>query len=210
MFYYLEGVITIIEPNLARGGNASGAGYACHTTSHTLSRLELGKKARLYTYCNIKEDAFDIFGFYDVSERRFFEQLLTVSGVGPKAALSILSAGTPETLAVAIVSDDERRLTAAPGIGKKLAQRVILELKDKIAKEARRIQIGRLLTGSAGRARERRRVQAGAMRRRRWPSWATARRRIGAALRGMETESLTVERDHPERPEKQPEITGRG
>ena len=71
MFYYLEGVVTIIEPNLAVV-DAGGAGYACHTSAHTLSRLELGKKARLYTYCNIKEDAFDVFGFYDLSERRFF------------------------------------------------------------------------------------------------------------------------------------------
>lgn len=135
MFYYLEGVITLIEAGLAVV-DVAGAGYACHTTANTLSHLEIGKKTRLYTYCNIKEDAFDIFGFYDQGERRFFQQLLTVSGVGPKAALSILSAGTPESLAVAIVSGDERPLTMASGIGKKLAQRVILELKDKIAKES--------------------------------------------------------------------------
>ena len=106
------------------------------TTLHTLSHLEQGKKARLYTYCNIKEDAFDIFGFYDLSEKRCFEQLLSVSGVGPKAALSILSASTPENLALAIISDDETALTVAPGIGKKLAQRIMLELKDKVTKEA--------------------------------------------------------------------------
>ena len=135
MFYYLEGPVAVIEHNLAVV-DVGGAGYACFTTMHTLSRLETGKKARLYTYCNIKEDIFDIYGFYDLSEKRFFQQLLTVSGVGPKAALSILSAGTPETLAVAIINNDERMLTMAPGIGKKLAQRVILELKDKIAKES--------------------------------------------------------------------------
>jgi Holliday junction DNA helicase RuvA len=134
MFYYLEGTVAVIEPNLAVI-DIGGAGYACHTTVNTLSHLETGKKARLYTYCNIKEDAFDIYGFYDVSERRFFEQLLTVSGVGPKAALAILSSGTPEALALAIISEDEKALTMAPGIGKKIAQRVILELKDKISKE---------------------------------------------------------------------------
>ncbi len=90
---------------------------------------------RLYTHCNIKEDAFDIYGFYDMREKRSFEMLLSVSGVGPKAALSILSASTPESLAMAVVSDNEKTLTAAPGIGKKLAQRIILELKDKVKKD---------------------------------------------------------------------------
>ena len=135
MFYYLEGQVTVIGQNLAVV-DIGGAGYACMTTMNTLSRLESGKKARLYTYCNIKEDAFDIFGFFDLSEKRCFEQLLSVSGVGPKAALSILSASTPENLALAIISDDESALTVAPGVGKKLAQRIILELKDKVSKEA--------------------------------------------------------------------------
>ena len=189
MFYYLEGVITMIEPNLAVV-DVGGAGYACHTTTHTLSRLETGKKARLYTYCNIKEDAFDIFGFYDVSERRFFEQLLTVSGVGPKAALSILSAGTPETLAVAIVGDDERILTAAPGIGKKLAQRVILELKDKIAKESAGLKTAGFVppAGSVGAAGSKLGDAQSAL-----AVLGYSPAEISAALRGMETESLTVE-----------------
>jgi Holliday junction DNA helicase RuvA len=135
MFYYLEGQVAILGQNLAVV-DIGGVGYACMTTMNTLSRLETGKKARLYTYCNIKEDAFDIFGFYDLSEKRAFEQLISVSGVGPKAALSILSASTPENLALAIVGDDESALTVAPGVGKKLAQRIILELKDKVSKEA--------------------------------------------------------------------------
>ena len=134
MFYYLEGVITVIGLNLAVV-DAGGVGYACMTTLNTLSRLETGKKARLYTYCYIREDAFDLYGFYDISEKRCFEQLIGVSGVGPKAALSILSSATPESLALAIVSDDETALTIAPGIGKKLAQRIILELKDKVSKD---------------------------------------------------------------------------
>jgi len=135
MFYYIEGAVAIIEPNLAVL-DVGGVGYACHTTTNTLSHLEIGKKARLYTYCNIKEDAFDIYGFYDAGEKRCFEMLISVSGVGPKAALSILSSSTPESLAMAVVNGDERALTVAPGIGKRIAQRVILELKDKIAKDA--------------------------------------------------------------------------
>jgi len=134
MFYYLEGNITVIALNLAVV-DVGGAGYACMTTLNTLSHLEVGKKAKLYTYCNVKEDAFDIYGFYDLSEKRAFEQLLSVSGVGPKAALSILSSASPELLALAIINDDESALTIAPGIGKKLAQRIMLELKDKVSKE---------------------------------------------------------------------------
>jgi len=134
MFYYLEGNVAHISLNLAVI-DIGGAGYACLTTLNTLSHLETGKKAKLYTYCNVKEDAFDIYGFYSTSEKRAFEQLLSVSGVGPKAALSILSSASPESLALAIIGDDESTLTAAPGVGKKLAQRIILELKDKVSKE---------------------------------------------------------------------------
>jgi Holliday junction DNA helicase RuvA len=134
MFYYLEGNVTVTAQNLVVI-DINGVGYACSTTLSTLSHLEIGKKAKLYTYCNIKEDAFDIYGFYDTNEKRAFEQLLGVSGVGPKAALSILSASSPETLALAIVGADEAMLTRAPGVGKKLAQRIILELKDKVSKE---------------------------------------------------------------------------
>lgn len=134
MFYYLEGNVAVIAQNLAVI-DIGGVGYACMTTLNTLSHLETGKKAKLYTYCNVKEDAFDIYGFYDISEKRAFEQLLSVSGVGPKAALSILSSSSPEQLALAIINDDETALTIAPGIGKKLAQRIMLELKDKVSKE---------------------------------------------------------------------------
>ncbi|MGE4353560.1 MAG: Holliday junction branch migration protein RuvA [Oscillospiraceae bacterium] len=133
MFYYIEGKVTVLEPNFA-AIDCGGVAYAVNTTANTISRLQIGEKARLYTYCYIREDAFDIYGFYSLSEKRSFEMLIGVSGVGPKAALSILSSGTPESLAMAIVAGDEKALTLAPGIGKKIAQRVILELKDKMAK----------------------------------------------------------------------------
>ncbi len=135
MFYYIEGTVAVIDQNLAVI-DVGGVGYACFTTMNSLSYLEKGKKAKLYTYCNIKEDAFDIYGFHDMSEKKCFEMLLSVSGVGPKAALSILSSSTPENLAMAIINDDDRTLTQAPGIGKRIAQRIILELKDKVSKEA--------------------------------------------------------------------------
>lgn len=134
MFYYIEGNVSIIEQGIAVI-DVGGVGYCCYTTMNTLSHLETGKRARLYTYCNIREDVFDIYGFYDQGEKRCFEMLISVSGVGPKAALSILSSSTPEAFAMAVVSDNEKALTVAPGIGKRIAQRIILELKDKVSKD---------------------------------------------------------------------------
>lgn len=134
MFYYLSGEITIIEQNLVVL-DVSGVGYAVHTSFNTLSNLEKGQKATLYTYCNIREDAFDVFGFYDIEELKFFKLLIGINGVGPKAGLSILSVASPASLALAIITGDEKLITKASGIGKKIAQRIVLELKDKVAKE---------------------------------------------------------------------------
>lgn len=132
MLYFVDGIVAVIEPNLAVI-DCGGVGYACATTNHTLSTLKKGEKARLYTHLNVREDAVDLFGFSSQRELACFRQLLGVSGVGPKAALAILSATTPDSLALAILSGDEKALTAAPGVGKKIAQRIILELKDKMA-----------------------------------------------------------------------------
>lgn len=134
MFYYLNGVVAEMEANLAVI-DCGGVGYACATTNYTLSQLKKGERAKLYTYMNVREDAVDLFGFSSQSELHSFKLLLGVSGVGPKAALAILSTNTPANLAMAVVMGDEKALTAAPGIGKKSAQRIILELKDKLAKE---------------------------------------------------------------------------
>lgn len=134
MFYYLNGVVAEMEANLAVI-DCGGVGYACATTNYTLSQLKKGERAKLYAYMNVREDAVDLFGFSSQSELHSFKLLLGVSGVGPKAALAILSTNTPANLAMAVVMGDEKALTAAPGIGKKIAQRIILELKDKLAKE---------------------------------------------------------------------------
>jgi Holliday junction DNA helicase RuvA len=134
VFYYIEGRVAELLPQLAVI-DCGGVGYGLNTTTTTLARLKIGDRAKLYTYLQVREDCFDLYGFYSIAEKRSFEMLIGISGVGPKAALSILSASTPETLAMAIVRGDEKALTIAPGIGKKIAQRVILELKDKIGKE---------------------------------------------------------------------------
>ncbi|MCL2201009.1 MAG: Holliday junction branch migration protein RuvA [Oscillospiraceae bacterium] len=189
MFYYLEGNVTIMGHNLAVI-DIGGAGYACMTTMNTLSRLESGKKTRLYTYCNIKEDAFDIYGFHDLSEKRCFEQLISVSGVGPKAALSILSASTPENLALAIISDDESALTVAPGVGKKLAQRIILELKDKVSKETAALKSSgfAIPSGDAGMPAGKQRDAAAAL-----GVLGYSPSEISAAMRGLDLSLLSVE-----------------
>lgn len=134
MFYYLEGTVAEVLPYLAVI-DCGGVGYACKTTNNTLAALKKGQRGKVYTYLHVGEGIFDLYGFATQNELNSFKLLLGVSGVGPKAALAILSVGTPETLAMAIVTGDEKALTAAPGIGKKIAQRIILELKDKMAKE---------------------------------------------------------------------------
>ena len=133
MFYYLSGTVAHVEPYLAVI-DCGGVGYACRTTTYTLSGLKKGDKGKLYTYLNVREDAMELYGFATQEELNLFQQLIYVSGVGPKAALSILSASTPANLALSIITGDEKALTCAQGIGKKIAQRVILELKDKLAK----------------------------------------------------------------------------
>jgi len=134
MFYYLDGIVSEILPGVAVI-DCGGVGYGCMTTNNTLSGLKKGQKGRVYTYLNVGESIFDLYGFGTQNELNSFKLLIGVSGVGPKAALAILSVCTPETLAMAIVTGDEKALTAAQGIGKKIAQRIILELKDKMAKE---------------------------------------------------------------------------
>lgn len=133
MFYYLSGTVAHIAPYLAVI-DCGGVGYACRTTNVTLSALTIGKPGKLYTHLNVREDAMELYGFATEEELNCFEMLIGISGVGPKAALSILSATPPERLALAIITGDEKALTTAPGIGKKIAQRIILELKDKLAK----------------------------------------------------------------------------
>ena len=137
MFYYLNGTVAHVEPYLAVI-DCGGVGYACRTTSYTLSALKKGEKGKLFTFLSVRQDGVDLFGFATQEELNLFQQLTSVSGVGPKAALSILSsilsASTPANLALSIITGDEKALTVAQGIGKKIAQRIILELKDKLSK----------------------------------------------------------------------------
>ncbi len=189
LFYYLRGTITALEAGLAVV-DCGGVGYACYTTSYTQSQLKVGQEQKLFTHCAIREDAVDIFGFATKEERTCFERLIGVSGVGPKAALAILSTTPPDRFTLAVVTGDEKALTAAPGVGKKLAQRIILELKDKIAGEQAHFDASAgpaaavIPAGGGGKLAE-----------------ATAaltvlgysQSEIGLALRGVDVENLSVE-----------------
>ena len=130
MLYYVSGPVTILEPGLAVV-ECGGVGYGCRVTAYTAAQLKFNQNARLYITESIREDAFDLYGFISREEQRCYELLTSVNGVGPKAAMSILSAG-PQNFTLAVMTGDEKLLTAAQGIGKKIAQRIILELKDKI------------------------------------------------------------------------------
>ena len=130
MLYYVSGPVAVLEPTLAVI-DCNGVGYGCRVTAYTASQLKLNQPARLYVTESIREDAFDLFGFISKEEQHCFELLTSVNGVGPKAALAILSAG-PQNFTLAVMTGDEKLLTAAQGVGKKLAQRIILELKDKL------------------------------------------------------------------------------
>ena len=188
LFYYLRGTITALEAGLAVV-DCGGVGYACYTTSYAQSQLKVGQEQKLFTHCAIREDAVDIFGFATKEERTCFERLIGVSGVGPKAALAILSTTTPDRFTLAVVTGDEKALTAAPGVGKKLAQRIILELKDKIAGEQAHFD------ASAGPAAVIPAANGGKL------AEATAaltvlgysQSEIGLALRGLDVEQLSVE-----------------
>lgn len=131
MLYYVSGNVAILEPGLAVI-DCGGVGYGCHITAYTASQLKLNTSARLYITESIREDAFELYGFISREEQHCYELLTGVNGVGPKAAMSILSAGGPQNFTLAVMTGDEKMLTAAQGVGKKIAQRIILELKDKI------------------------------------------------------------------------------
>lgn len=187
MFYYLNGKITLLDTNLAVV-DCGGVGYGCHVTNYTQAQLRIGEEKRLYTYCNIQENAFDIFGFATREELRMFELLLGVTGVGPKAAVAILSVLSPEQLTLAVITGDDKSIAMAQGVGKKIAQRIILELKDKLGKGVEAVDVSGAGAGI-------RPAQGSKL------SLATAalaelgynQSDISAALKGLQTEDLSVE-----------------
>ena len=188
MFYYVQGTVAHIGPYLAVI-DCGGVGYACHTTNHTIAALTRDKSAKLYTYLHVREGVFELYGFISESELNCFEMLIGVSGVGPKAALAILSSNTPEGLAMAIVSGNEKALTSAPGSGKKIAQRSILELKDKLAKGQLTASGGETFAGGVTIIPEDKTSEAAAA----LAVLGYTQSEISAALRGVDMENLSLE-----------------
>ena len=134
MFYSITGKVVAIEESFA-AIECSGIAFQCMTTLNTLSKIaKTGETVTLYTYLNVREDAMDLFGFYTQQELACIKQLISVSGVGPKAALAVLSQLSPDKLALCVASGDVKSITQAQGVGPKIAQRIVLELKDKLSK----------------------------------------------------------------------------
>ena len=131
MLYYVSGTVAVLEPGLTVI-DCGGVGYGCRVTAYTAGQLKLNQSARLYITESIREDAHDLYGFASREEQPCYELLTSLTGVGPKAAMAILSAGGPQNFTLAVMTGNDKMLTAAQGVGKKIAQRIILELKDKI------------------------------------------------------------------------------
>ncbi len=187
MFYYLNGTVTLLDANLAVV-DCGGVGDACYTSNYTLARLQLGKPAKLFTYCNIKEDAFDVFGFSTREELDCFKRLLGVTGVGTKAALAILSVISPDQLTLAVMTQDDKTITMAQGVGKKLAQRIILELKDKLGASQLELNTAEL-AGAGVPVRGSKSAEATAA----LVGLGYSQTEAAAALKGLDVEKLSIE-----------------
>jgi len=135
MIYSVNGEVIYLGQNTIVI-ECGGVGFECRSTSAAVSRAKIGEKLKLYTYMNVREDAMELYGFADESELNCFKKLIGVSGVGCKAAVEILSSLSPQEFALAVVSEDAKTITRVKGIGSKTAQRIILELKDKLEKDS--------------------------------------------------------------------------
>ena len=188
MIYYDSGPVTILELALA-DIDCAGVGYGCRITAYTAGQLKLNQNARLYITESIREDAYDLYGFISREEQRCYELLTSVNGVGPKAAMAILSSGGPQNFTLAVMTGDEKMLTAAQGVGKKIAQRIILELKDKVGGGAMELDF---TSGPAAAAP----VQAGnnaAMAHAALQELGYSAAEINAALKGVDPKASTEE-----------------
>lgn len=139
MIYSITGTLVsavLADAHFLAVVEAGGIGYAVKTTHTTMAKMpEIGSRVTFYTYLYVREDALELFGFADLEELNCFKMLISISGVGPKAALSILSDMTPQKFALCVATGDSKGFTRSKGIGAKTAQRIVLELKDKITNE---------------------------------------------------------------------------
>ena len=135
MYSYIKGTLEEVETTHIVVDN-HGIGYQIDVPVSVIDRLpQLGEEVKIYTYLHVKEDCFSLFGFQNREELRLFKMMLNVSGIGPKGGLSILSQLSPDDLRFAVLANDAKAISAAPGIGKKTAEKLIIELKDKLSVE---------------------------------------------------------------------------
>lgn len=151
MFYYIQGTIALLEPTFAVI-DVGGVGYKLTVSGTTHERLSAAAtdKARLYTYMAVREDDVELFGFSTEEELSAFRMLIGVSGVGPKAAMAILSILTPEKFALVVCTGDAKAIAKASGVGAKTAARIILELQDKLLKETEKDTLSSTVAPPAG------------------------------------------------------------
>ncbi len=186
MLYYVSGAVAVLEPGLAVI-DCGGVGYGCRVTAYTAAQLKLNQPAKLFITESIREDAFDLYGFSSREEQKCYELLTSVNGVGPKAALAILSAG-PQNFTLAVMTGDEKLLTAAQGVGKKLAQRIILELKDKMGGTNTEIDFSAGVTAAAPAAGNNAQLATAALQ-----ELGYSPSEIAAALKGVDPKATTEE-----------------
>ena len=134
MYYYIKGTLARLEPTFAVI-DCAGVGYRLAVSASTHASLAplLGRDALLYTYLAVREDALELYGFFDETEKRVFTYLISVAGVGPKGAMSVLSVMSASRLASFVAAGDAKAIASAPGVGLKTAQKIIIELKDKLS-----------------------------------------------------------------------------
>ncbi len=149
MYNYLHGELAQCDFQTAVI-DCGGVGYQCSITANTYREISGKDRVKLYVYLHVKEDAMTLYGFADEQEKQFFLLLISISGVGPKGALAILSEMLPETFVAAVMAGDHRQISKANGVGPKLAQRICLELKDKLAKTEIRVSEAEAMAAAAG------------------------------------------------------------
>lgn len=149
MIYSVSGKLIHTDMELAVV-ECAGVGYACRTSLATLQKIAGKEEVTLLTHMNVSENGVELFGFADAEELRSFRLLISITGVGPKAAISILSAMTPQQFALAVATGDSKSFTQAKGIGKKIAERICLELKDKVAGETISVRGQKQITAPVG------------------------------------------------------------
>ena len=193
MFYYLQGQLVHLEPT-AVAIDCGGVAYRLSVSLFTSDRLadRKGTEVRLYTHLQVREDNLELFGFASNDELQMFRYLISVSGVGPKAAMSVLSTLPPEKFSYAVCTEDVKAIAKAPGLGAKTASRIILELKDKFAKEflgEKDTKISMGMSGGTAPAKNGKLTEATEA----LQSLGYDRSSILNALRGIDTEKLTLE-----------------